>query len=45
MDPARPGQGSVTVSRLGPDGPLLGAANSVVHAVLDDPAGLRGSGA
>ncbi|MEU1947539.1 ROK family protein, partial [Streptomyces sp. NPDC020125] len=40
-DPARPGSGAVTVSRLGPDGPLLGAANSVVQAVLDDPAGFR----
>ncbi|GAA2423529.1 ROK family transcriptional regulator [Streptomyces macrosporus] len=27
----------VAVSRLGPDGPLLGAAHSVVRAVLDDP--------
>ncbi|MFC9494835.1 ROK family protein, partial [Streptomyces sp. NPDC056982] len=27
----------VTVSRLGSDGPLLGAAHSVVRAVLDDP--------
>jgi predicted NBD/HSP70 family sugar kinase/biotin operon repressor len=40
-DPARSGQGVVTVSRLGSDGPLLGAAHSVVQAVLDDPAGLR----
>ncbi|RNF80091.1 ROK family protein, partial [Streptomyces botrytidirepellens] len=40
-DPARSGQGTVTVSRLGSDGPLLGAAHSVVQAVLDDPAGLR----
>ncbi|MET8178073.1 ROK family transcriptional regulator [Streptomyces sp. NPDC005336] len=40
-DPARSGQGAVTISLLGPDGPLLGAANSVVQAVLDDPAGLR----
>ncbi|MFK4067017.1 ROK family protein [Streptomyces sp. NPDC029674] len=30
----------VTVSGLGPDGPLLGAAHSVARAVLDDPAGL-----
>ncbi|QES39949.1 ROK family protein [Streptomyces venezuelae] len=30
----------VTVSRLGSDGPLLGAAHSVARAVLDDPAGL-----
>jgi predicted NBD/HSP70 family sugar kinase len=29
---------AVTVSRLGSDGPLLGAAHSVVRAVLDDPA-------
>ncbi|MGV9561300.1 ROK family protein [Streptomyces sp. NPDC003480] len=29
---------AVTVSRLGPEGPLLGAAHSVVRAVLDDPA-------
>ncbi|MDX3730797.1 ROK family transcriptional regulator [Streptomyces caniscabiei] len=29
---------SVTVSRLGSDGPLLGAAHSVVRGVLDDPA-------
>ncbi|MFI9803994.1 ROK family protein [Streptomyces sp. NPDC052301] len=28
----------VTVSRLGPQGPLLGAAHSVVRSVLDDPA-------
>ncbi|GGZ87506.1 ROK family protein [Streptomyces echinoruber] len=28
----------VAVSRLGPKGPLLGAAHSVVRAVLDDPA-------
>ncbi|WP_210571191.1 ROK family transcriptional regulator [Streptomyces sp. GESEQ-4] len=28
----------VAVSRLGPQGPLLGAAHSVVRAVLDDPA-------
>ncbi|MGW5333198.1 ROK family protein [Streptomyces bauhiniae] len=28
----------VTVSELGPEGPLLGAAHSVVRAVLDDPA-------
>ncbi|GGN51149.1 xylose repressor [Streptomyces albiflavescens] len=30
---------AVSVSRLGPEGPLLGAAHSVVRAVLDDPAG------
>ncbi|MFJ5535030.1 ROK family protein [Streptomyces sp. NPDC093261] len=29
---------AVTVSCLGPEGPLLGAAHSVVRAVLDDPA-------
>ncbi|MER5790578.1 ROK family transcriptional regulator [Streptomyces sp. NPDC001980] len=28
----------VSVSRLGSDGPLLGAAHSVIRAVLDDPA-------
>ncbi|MFD4262064.1 ROK family protein [Streptomyces sp. NPDC058534] len=28
----------VSVSDLGPDGPLLGAAHSVVRAVMDDPA-------
>ncbi|WP_406438701.1 ROK family transcriptional regulator [Streptomyces sp. NBC_01613] len=28
----------VSVSRLGPEGPLMGAAHSVVRAVLDDPA-------
>ncbi|MET9442091.1 ROK family transcriptional regulator [Streptomyces sp. NPDC006610] len=32
----------VTVSGLGPEGPLLGAAHSVVRAVLDDPAGVAG---
>ncbi|MFC4502935.1 MULTISPECIES: ROK family protein [Streptomyces] len=32
--PAQP----VSVSRLGPEGPLLGAAHSVVRSVLDDPA-------
>lgn len=31
----------VSVSRLGPEGPLLGAAHSVVRAVLDDPAGVE----
>jgi predicted NBD/HSP70 family sugar kinase len=30
---------TVSVSPLGPEGPLLGAAHSVVRAVLDDPAG------
>ncbi|GGV29880.1 xylose repressor [Streptomyces longisporoflavus] len=30
---------AVAVSGLGSDGPLLGAAHSVVRAVLDDPAG------
>ncbi|MBZ3901974.1 ROK family transcriptional regulator [Streptomyces griseiscabiei] len=29
---------AVTVSRLGSEGPLLGAAHSVVRSVLDDPA-------
>ncbi|MGD1221083.1 ROK family protein [Streptomyces krungchingensis] len=29
---------AVSVSRLGPEGPLLGAAHSVVRSVLDDPA-------
>lgn len=41
-DPQRPRGGSVTVSRLGSQGPLLGAAHSVVQAVLDDPAALAG---
>ncbi|MFP3986442.1 ROK family transcriptional regulator [Streptomyces sp. E11-3] len=36
-DPERPGGASVTVSRIGSDGPLLGAAHAVVQAVLDDP--------
>ncbi|MFI9151400.1 ROK family protein [Streptomyces sp. NPDC053367] len=30
----------VSVSRLGPEGPLLGAAHWVVRGVLDDPAGV-----
>ncbi|MFJ2766706.1 ROK family protein [Streptomyces sp. NPDC087300] len=35
----------VTVSALGPDGPLLGAAHSVVRSVLDDPmAAVAGTG-
>ncbi|MEU1516421.1 ROK family transcriptional regulator [Streptomyces sp. NPDC005811] len=38
--PARP----VSVSRLGPEGPLLGAAHSVVRAVLDDPAAVATDG-
>lgn len=38
-DPDRPHRGAVTVSRLGSDGPLLGAAYSVVQRVLDDPMG------
>ncbi|MEU2302224.1 MULTISPECIES: ROK family transcriptional regulator [Streptomyces] len=38
--PPRP----VSVSRLGPEGPLLGAAHSVVRAVLDDPAAVAGRG-
>ncbi|WP_406166026.1 ROK family protein [Streptomyces sp. NBC_00996] len=33
---------AVFVSRLGPEGPLLGAAHSVVRAVLDDPAVVAG---
>ncbi|MFJ7962934.1 ROK family protein [Streptomyces sp. NPDC096324] len=32
----------VSVSRLGSEGPLLGAAHSVVRAVLDDPAAVAG---
>ncbi|MFF4173268.1 ROK family protein [Streptomyces sp. NPDC001744] len=32
----------VSVSRLGPRGPLLGAAHSVVRALLDDPVGAAG---
>jgi predicted NBD/HSP70 family sugar kinase len=32
----------VSVSRLGPEGPLLGAAHWVVRGVLDDPAGAAG---
>lgn len=31
---------TVAVSRLGSEGPLLGAAHAVVRAVLDDPAGV-----
>ncbi|MER6692448.1 ROK family transcriptional regulator [Streptomyces minutiscleroticus] len=34
---------AVSVSRLGPQGPLLGAAHSVVRAVLDDPATVGGA--
>ncbi|MFD8305821.1 ROK family protein [Streptomyces sp. NPDC059690] len=34
----------VTVSDLGSDGPLLGAAHSVVRAVLDDPAAVAERG-
>ncbi|MEV0209274.1 ROK family transcriptional regulator [Streptomyces sp. NPDC050788] len=34
----------VSVSRLGPEGPLLGAAHSVVRAVLDDPAAVAEQG-
>ncbi|GAA4054609.1 ROK family transcriptional regulator [Streptomyces shaanxiensis] len=34
----------VSVSRLGPEGPLLGAAHSVVRAVLDDPGGVAERG-
>ncbi|MFF4285787.1 ROK family protein [Streptomyces sp. NPDC001633] len=36
-DPARAGGPAVTVSRLGADGPLLGAAHAALRAVLDDP--------
>ncbi|MFJ2832462.1 ROK family protein [Streptomyces sp. NPDC087263] len=35
---------AVSVSRLGPEGPLLGAAHSVVRAVLDDPAAVAVAG-
>ncbi|WP_105969479.1 ROK family transcriptional regulator [Streptomyces geranii] len=35
---------TVSVSRLGPEGPLLGAAHSVVRAVLDDPGAVAGRG-
>ncbi|KUF15265.1 ROK family transcriptional regulator [Streptomyces silvensis] len=31
---------TVAVSRLGPDGPLLGAAHAVIRSVLDDPVGV-----
>ncbi|MET8826848.1 ROK family transcriptional regulator [Streptomyces sp. NPDC004610] len=34
----------VTVSRLGSEGPLLGAAHSVVRGVLDDPGAVAGRG-
>jgi predicted NBD/HSP70 family sugar kinase len=34
----------VAVSRLGPQGPLLGAAHSVARAVLDDPAAVAERG-
>ncbi|QEU96299.1 ROK family transcriptional regulator [Streptomyces kanamyceticus] len=34
----------VTVSEIGPDGPLLGAAHSVMRAVLDDPVAVAGGG-
>ncbi|MHA5053433.1 ROK family protein [Streptomyces sp. SD15] len=33
---------TVSVSKLGPEGPLLGAAHSVVRAVLDDPSAVAG---
>ncbi|MFG2827678.1 ROK family protein [Streptomyces sp. NPDC048434] len=36
-DPGRAGGPWVTVSRLGADGPLLGAAHAALQAVLDDP--------
>ncbi|MFE2585574.1 ROK family protein [Streptomyces sp. NPDC059378] len=35
---------AVSVSRLGPEGPLLGAAHSVVRTVLDDPAAVAERG-
>lgn len=35
---------AVAVSRLGSEGPLLGAAHSVVRAVLDDPAAVGSGG-
>ncbi|WP_407548711.1 ROK family protein [Streptomyces sp. Pv4-95] len=35
--PDRPGRPAVEVSRLGADGPLLGAAHTALRAVLDDP--------
>ncbi|MFF9624192.1 ROK family protein [Streptomyces griseosporeus] len=34
----------VSVSRLGPEGPLLGAAHAVVRGVLDDPAAVAERG-
>ncbi|MEE1927209.1 ROK family transcriptional regulator [Streptomyces sp. TRM 70351] len=37
LDRRMTGRPGVLVSRLGPDGPLLGAAHSVIRAVLDDP--------
>lgn len=40
---ATPADG-VTVSRLGSDGPLLGAAHSVVRSVLDDPTAVASGG-
>ncbi|WP_129292901.1 ROK family protein [Streptomyces lydicus] len=36
-DPGRAGGPLVTVSRLGADGPLLGAAHAALQTVLDDP--------
>ncbi|HEY9369974.1 ROK family transcriptional regulator [Streptomyces sp.] len=36
------GTPALTVSRLGTEGPLLGAAHSVIRTVLDDPTGHRG---
>ena len=36
-DAGRAGGPWVTVSRLGADGPLLGAAHAALRAVLDDP--------
>lgn len=43
LDRRLAGPPPVAVSRLGPDGPLLGAAHSVVRAVLDDPLAHRGA--
>ncbi|MFE1772332.1 ROK family protein [Streptomyces sp. NPDC059008] len=40
-DPSRSGGPKVTVSRLGADGPLLGAAHAALQAVLDDPLNFR----
>ncbi|WP_407288643.1 ROK family protein [Streptomyces sp. BP-8] len=40
-DPSRGGGPRVAVSRLGADGPLLGAAHAALQAVLDDPLDFR----